>query len=98
MIGIRLTSKGFRHSTHLCSNSGWSLVCDWFDSLPRGRFPALSWLWAKERFKPTSDLAEQLEAALAAYPPSDPYAMEHANRLADYLGGGHKNETITIER
>jgi hypothetical protein len=97
-ISLKLESKGFEHVTGLCSNSGYALLCAWFDSLPEGQYPALAALSAAGSYKPTSALSDQLEAALAASPPTDPDAFEHANRLADLIGVGRKYETIIIEQ
>lgn len=85
------------HETDFCTNGGYSLFCNWLDSLPKDRFPAASKLSEDGFFEGTDVLAEQLEEAFAEMPPKDEDVRHTADRFLDLIGTGYPDETVVIE-
>jgi len=94
---LQLTQRGkVVHTTDLCTNGGYSALCDWIGSLPRAEYPAVAALAADGEFAGTDVLAKQLNGAIYLAPPDDPDVLHVANRLADLLGVGAPKETVAI--
>jgi hypothetical protein len=96
-MNLRLDGEDGEHETDLCSNHGYTLLCDWIGTLPAESYPALTALADDGNFEGTDGLAEQMEAALADSPPEDPDVRHTVERLLDLLGDGRPDETATIE-
>lgn len=98
-MGVNLNLDGSPqgiHSTGLCTNHGLTQLYDWIGSLPEKTYPAILEFAARGYFKPTDTLADQLNAAIIDHPPDDPESLDTANRLADMLGEGHPEESVSV--
>jgi hypothetical protein len=97
-VGVNLHLSGDdEHYTDLCTDGGYSALCEWIDSLPADRFPAVHELANAGTYKPTDRLARELNGAFYEFPPDDPDVHHTADRLCDLLGVGRPNERVTIE-
>jgi hypothetical protein len=84
------------HATDLCTNGGYSGLCEWIESLPAGAYPALAALAADGRFVGTDRLVDEIIRALGTEPPADPDVAHVADRLGELLGAGRPNETVSV--
>lgn len=92
-VNIRLESPGNSHSTDLCSNHSYTLLCEWLEE----HGDALAVLAKSGTYSDTEELAAQMERAYQESPPENPEVAHTADRLLDLLGGGNKGESLTIE-
>lgn len=85
------------HSTEVCRPGAYVSMLDWIDTLPPGEFPAVEEFAKTDRYKPTSELATQLNDAANKHNPPKGGAQTAVVALLDRIGLGWDDETITIE-
>jgi len=85
------------HSTDLCRPGAYVAMAEWINTLPPGQYPAIDEFVKTDRYKPTSELAAQLNDAANKYNPPKGGARTAVVALLDRIGLGRDNETITIE-
>jgi hypothetical protein len=96
-INLELDGPDGIHGTDLCTNGGYTALCEWIETLPEEDFPAVRSLAENGEYTPTDELMEQLERAIAYHPPADKDTLDVANTLADRIGAGYPGETVRIE-
>ena len=95
---LELSQRGkVVHTTDLCTNGGYSALCDWIGSLPTGKYPCLERLAANGEFAGTDRLVADFNRALLGDDrPADPDVFHVADRFADLLGRGAPTETASV--
>jgi len=98
-MGVNLSLRGAKqgdHDTDLCTNHGYFLLAAWLESLPEKDYPSLHALAETGLYRPTDELVDELDRAIANEPPENPDVLHTANRLAELLGDGDPGETMGI--
>lgn len=87
------------HVTQFGSKPLYKQLLTWMESLPSGTYPAIDAFNDQGgEYKPTDELAAQLNDAAHAHEPSDDGTKEAVILLLDLLGTGYPDETVTLGR
>lgn len=96
-IALRGGAQG-DHETDLGYGYEVRALITWIESLPQDGYANLKTFTGSGPPAKTSEISEELERALEEHRPTDPVTFRTADRLADLLGVGDPNETVTLEQ